>query len=210
MLQNGALVGVIYVGPSPSLAEVVAAEPDPLLVASAGVLGVGSSVIDLTLRNDEPLGRNVKICLKPTVPFSKDDACLGFINDAGRWECEDPCLKSTEAEGGLLCGTTRHFTSFAVLFGGVGGSGGTRCSSAAANPYFSGRAWSDMMVVALVAGVVVTLSLAAIALSTWRPVRTALYGAEGSRILTARLHSMQQLAGGSAAHGVDGEVDLRA
>ncbi|MCB9666151.1 MAG: hypothetical protein H6732_18730 [Alphaproteobacteria bacterium] len=49
------------------------------------------------------------------------DACLGFLDestDPPAWTCEDPCL---EKAGDKVCGTTSHFTSFAVLLGGGGG-----------------------------------------------------------------------------------------
>jgi uncharacterized membrane protein YbjE (DUF340 family) len=36
--------------------------------------------------------------------------------DTNEWECEDECL---ESQGDLLCGTTSHFTSFALLLAGT-------------------------------------------------------------------------------------------
>ena len=37
------------------------------------------------------------------------------------WKCVDECL---DEQNGLVCGTTDHFTSFAVLLGSGGGTGG--------------------------------------------------------------------------------------
>jgi hypothetical protein len=42
---------------------------------------------------------------------------LAFLNEeTNKWECEDPCL---ESKGDLLCGSTSHFTSFALLLAGT-------------------------------------------------------------------------------------------
>merc|ERR1712188_94668 len=40
--------------------------------------------------------------------------------------CEDKCVKTREEEDGtqLVCGSTKHLTSFGVLFGGVGAGDG--------------------------------------------------------------------------------------
>lgn len=54
-----------------------------------------------------------------------DNRCLGFINDAGDWECEDYCLTGS---GGAVCGDSDHLTSFAILLDTEGGSD-SRCGS---------------------------------------------------------------------------------
>ena len=56
--------------------------------------------------------------------WTEQDQCLGFLNDQGEWECEDPCL---ESKGDQLCGQTTHFTNFALLLGGAAGA--TGCGS---------------------------------------------------------------------------------
>lgn len=51
-----------------------------------------------------------------------EGACLGYLDettDPPEWKCEDPCVEKTG--GGTICGTTDHFTNFAVLLGGGGG-----------------------------------------------------------------------------------------
>lgn len=45
----------------------------------------------------------------------QQEACLGYLDEeCGEWVCED---KSLEAKRGQLCGSTGHFTSFAILIG---------------------------------------------------------------------------------------------
>lgn len=81
---------------------------------------LGSAVIDLNLLTGQSdLENRAEICFE--VPGLPDDACLGYIDDRGRWRCQDNCLKE---EGDMLCGVTDHLTSFAVLLSGGDGQGG--------------------------------------------------------------------------------------
>lgn len=51
-------------------------------------------------------------------------ACLGYFDEHDKaWVCEDACLEVDK--GGKVCGTTDHFTNFAVLL--EGGGGKERC-----------------------------------------------------------------------------------
>jgi hypothetical protein len=76
------------------------------------------SVIDITLRdaqgNEIPLVGSVTLCF--VAASDAEESCLGFYNDQSEWECVDECLSSSN---GQLCGTTDHFTSFAILLGGT-------------------------------------------------------------------------------------------
>ncbi len=64
----------------------------------------------------------VEVCLEQRGDDKSDSLCLGFFNDASdQWECEDACL---EKKGGLLCGSTDHFTNFALLLSGGSSKGG--------------------------------------------------------------------------------------
>ena len=56
-----------------------------------------------------------------------------------RWRCEDPC---PTANGNKVCGTTRHFTSFALLLGG--GFGGASCGS---NDEWIIGQWEDIVLI---------------------------------------------------------------
>jgi hypothetical protein len=56
--------------------------------------------------------------------YNNKQDCLSYLDekeDPPKWKCVDECL---EKKGGMLCGSTDHFTSFAVLLGGIGGGGG--------------------------------------------------------------------------------------
>jgi hypothetical protein len=57
------------------------------------------------------------VCIDAANADSKS-GCLGYIDervDPPKWVCEDPCVKHN---GNTLCGTTDHFTSFAILLNG--------------------------------------------------------------------------------------------
>lgn len=46
---------------------------------------------------------------------------MGYLNENNEWVCEDKCISS---DNGKYCGTTDHFTSFAILLDGGNGTGG--------------------------------------------------------------------------------------
>ena len=76
---------------------------------------------------------------------SKKRSCLSFFNEEKQeWECEDKCLE--ENENGQFCGSTSHFTDFAILFYGIDGPGAA-CSSTP-NPYIFDAYWKDLIMVA--------------------------------------------------------------
>ena len=90
---------------------------------------LGSTLVDLTLldengRSVHNLPDTVKICLKEEKSFKKDSACLSFYDEKREdWHCQDDCLESSSSG---YCGTTDHFTSFALLLNGIGRGGGPR------------------------------------------------------------------------------------
>lgn len=83
-------------------------------------ISFGSSAVDLTLTNSQ--GQQVKfagqieLCFDVEASESKSgEACLGYLDEeCGEWVCEDKSLKN---KSGKLCGSTGHFTSFAILIG---------------------------------------------------------------------------------------------
>ncbi len=79
---------------------------------------IGSNPYELSPNGK--FGEPVEICVTPNFGAKTDTACLGYL-DKDKWVCEDTCL---EEKGGKLCGTTSHFTTFALLL--VGGTG-TKC-----------------------------------------------------------------------------------
>ena len=132
------------------------------------------------------------ICLEVNDTQSLSDSCLGFFDvKDNEWKCEDPCLEVDN--DGRACGTTNHFTSFAVLFQGTGAG---KCASDSDNQYYilhSG--WQDML---LVLGcsifIFVFLVLLAIFMSNSRIGRSIMLGREGDRILNVRKvrHNLQK------------------
>jgi len=79
---------------------------------------LGSLVIDVTLANGtSQLQSPATICLQYRKSANLKNSCLAYINGNNQWQCTDNCLtKNTTAD--LLCGTTSHFTNFAVLLSG--------------------------------------------------------------------------------------------
>lgn len=56
----------------------------------------------------------VELCF--SVEGGTSGKCLGFFDESGgEWKCTDPCLKKKQ---NLICGTTDHFTNFAILLTG--------------------------------------------------------------------------------------------
>ena len=85
-----------------------------------------SVVVDVTLISTDgtavrKFDEDIEICLE--TDEDRDDVCLGFLDDDGRWECEDYCLDDSD---GSLCGKTDHLTNFALLLSTVSGD---RCGS---------------------------------------------------------------------------------
>ena len=83
-----------------------------------------SPVIDISLydTNSEnyitSFKTDVEICLKSN--NDKNPQCLSYFDEnKNSWECEDPCLDDI-GDNNWKCGTTNHFTSFALLLQGDG------------------------------------------------------------------------------------------
>lgn len=87
-------------------------------------LGLPSTgaVLDLSLSPFE-VGEQAELCFDVQGSVPLEGTCLAsFDEGTSKWKCEDKCL---DEKGGQLCGTTSHFTSFAVLLSG--GSSNTEC-----------------------------------------------------------------------------------
>ena len=80
---------------------------------------LGNSIFDIILKDDfgnsiTNINSDVEICMNDNT-IDDDDVCLSYFNEAThQWECQDKCLKQ---KGNEYCGTTNHFTSFALLLG---------------------------------------------------------------------------------------------
>ncbi len=96
------------------------AEPVRITLSSSPVTSGlhGSATYDLTPAG-QTFTRKVEVCLLPSAGVSLDAACLGYLDLAGRWQCEDRCPRQKDTR---LCGETDHFTSFAILLQGGTGS----------------------------------------------------------------------------------------
>ena len=103
---------------APSGAIITSGGVDAELVSASDTSAVVSVIINLEIADPvESLGGQVEICLEADNTInSSDDVCLGFLDESAEppeWICEDRCLQ--EASDGLFCGSTDHFTNFALL-----------------------------------------------------------------------------------------------
>ena len=107
-------------GGSGSTALVVGAA-DPAAVANAAArsnVKIGSIAIDVTLTNGSSvLSQPAQLCFSHRRGNNYKSACLGYIDASGHWQCEDKCPSRNSSH---TCGTTSHFTNFAVLLSGGG------------------------------------------------------------------------------------------
>lgn len=82
----------------------------------------------------------VEICFSNSGVIEKavksNDACLGFFDERDKqWVCEDRCLETND--DGQVCGSTGHFTNFAILLSG--GSGKEQCGRGGNDDYTGAR-----------------------------------------------------------------------
>ena len=102
---------------APSGVSIILGPVDTELILLSDTVNVISVIVDVNLEDaSQNLGGEVEICLKSSdIQRNVDDLCLGFLDVKQfppEWTCEDRCL--TE-RGNLLCGSTDHFTNFALL-----------------------------------------------------------------------------------------------
>jgi hypothetical protein len=145
----------------------------------------GSPVVDVSFSDyslTDILQFSVEICF-PGVEY-QTDSCLSFLDESKnppQWKCEDECL---ETRNNLLCGSTTHFTVFAILLGSVSSGG---CSS---NVYVTGSFNGDLALCLAVAGFVVILACLVIAFSQFKYGKLIMFGAEHERIRELREKSL--------------------
>lgn len=148
-----------------------------------------SVVFNITLV--DTLGQDVQpdsalICLETSGGEDISKQCLGYLDESNpekpEWKCQDQCLQ--KGAKGKVCGTSSHFTSFAILLSGSVGADPCGDNS---SDFFTGAYWSDSVVVGVIAAFILLLFLfSAFFLAFTRPGRAVLYGKEGLRI--KRLH----------------------
>ena len=130
-----------------------------------------------------------QICLEVTTKKSgesKSDLCLGFFDEQkDQWVCQDSCLKKNSSSSGkeTLCGTTDHFTSFAILL--VGGSvKGDKCNEGLR--YVTGSWEGDSGLVGALIFLMLIIALIIVGLSYVPFLRKVFYGEEGARVRETR------------------------
>ena len=144
-----------------------------------------SRVVDITLRdtngqNQQPQG-NVEICL--SVSQTSSDQCLAVFNEEENiWECEDPCLSTSDS---LLCGETSHFSRFSILLDPTG-KGSEDCDSDSWNG-ITGAQWSDYVVILSVTCFFCCVAWTFAFLVTI--MFPSVHGEEHSRLVSLRSHS---------------------
>ena len=154
---------------------------------------VVSVVISATLVNPDgqivPLEESAEICIgsNSEVPIVRQ--CLGFLDETqspAEWKCQDKCLKKKKRDGvALLCGSTTHFTNFALLLSGSGKGKGP-CDSSSAERYILGSFNYDLALVLSTSGFIWILLCCIVLFIRFALGSRALYGPEGSRIRHTR------------------------
>lgn len=109
-------------------------KPEPIaiaLVASPkGSDALASNAYEFT-PNKLSFAADATICIRPNAGAELKGACLGYFDEvSSSWKCEDPCLVKSDK---LLCGSTSHFTSFAILLSGGSGTD-TTCTDKELGP----------------------------------------------------------------------------
>ena len=139
---------------------------------------LGSLAIDVTLTNGaSQLSSPAQLCFSIKPGTSYHSACLGYIDSSGRWQCEDKCLSMSNST--QICGSTSHFTNFAVL---LSGGGGRQCDS-----YITGSWRGDLGLAASVAGFVIVVCVAVLAFGYTQTGRRFISGREGVRTSMKKL-----------------------
>ena len=132
-----------------------------------------------------PFDGDATICfdITATEEISKKRSCLSFFNEETQeWECEDKCLERNDDD--QFCGSTSHFTAFAVLFYGIDGPG-ANCGSAP-NNYIFGVYWKDLILIACFIGLAVCCFCIFALCGKCFCFRRLVFGSEGSRVLSLR------------------------
>jgi hypothetical protein len=125
-------------------------------VAASGGIKLGSQALEVSFANrkrhelTQVLSSPATLCFAYNERSNYDLACLGYINNEGKWQCEDTCLDKNSTSQ-LTCGRTGHFTSFAVLLSG----GDDQCH----RQYMTGSWKGDLAVAASVFGLVWGIAL---------------------------------------------------
>jgi hypothetical protein len=170
---------------APSGVGIQIGSPDADVIRASDTRDVVSLIVDVTLVDgSQNIGGKVEICIEASDPrTNRDDVCLGFLDTTqNRWKCEDSCLQDRD---GLYCGSTRHFTNFALLLEGKSNSE-DGCGEAEQD-FILGSWWKDLILAASCALFMCCCGVLVVAAVIWiAPVRRCMYGKEGNRIASLR------------------------
>jgi len=154
---------------------------------------LGSLAIDVTLTNGiSQLASPAQVCFSIKPGTSYHSACLGYIDSSGRWQCEDKCPSMSNST--QICGSTSHFTNFAVL---LSGGGGRQCNS-----YITGSWRGDLGLAASVAGFVIVVGVVVLAFGYTQTGRRFISGREGVRASMRKLGARNDSGGGDVHSSV--------
>lgn len=135
--------------------------------------------------NEIPFSGDAEICIKTEESKLNKNSCLGYLDESvkpPKWKCEDRCISSKD---GQICGSTSHFTNFAVLLEG-GSSSDNPCGSSY-NGYIFDKSWKDFVLLSSFSVGTICLACCCIILVLiCPPVERFVYGKEGYRISSIR------------------------
>ena len=156
--------------------------------STIGEDAISSIIVDVQFADSSVdssnFGGNIEICFKSF--GDTDDLCLGYLDESDfppTWECEDKCLDNNDLD--FECGNTPHLTNFALLLGDVSNYGRGRCNSSF--DWITTSWIGDLILIISLAAFMIVCGLILIFLGSINtPVRSFIYGTEGSRILKVR------------------------
>jgi len=171
---------------------IVISPGNPALIDDAGTNDVVSAVVDVRLL-DGGNAPETEICLTVSSRVN-DDSCLAFIDESKNppeWRCEDSCL-DYDSDSSVACGTTDHFTNFAILLDG-GSAGGDPCGSST-NDFITGVWWGDLTLAASLVACCCCFGIVFIALvSLFPPAQRLFRGSAGVQAQELRSLTTQKL-----------------
>jgi len=161
---------------------------DQIAILALDTRTIKSVVINADLQIPLPKGTfSAEICLKVDRNENIDDLCLAFYDEIERiWTCEDDSLTLRSRTGRMidLCGTTNHFTNFAVLL--VGGQG-VKCDDCSSDDnYFTGQWGGDLAVSLSLIFLILVVAVIIIGLSYVPAFKKIYFGERGTTIKETR------------------------
>jgi len=159
---------------------------DPNVVPTENPPTIISQIVEISLvsENGESLNfdGNAKLCFQ--VNETDSDSCLGYLDESispPKWKCEDECLDSHQ---GQLCGSTSHFTSFAIL---LSGGSGSNCGS---SNYILGSGLYDLaLILSFVGSLWICLCLFVFIVECTPLGKSVFFGKEHKRVKALRSYA---------------------